>query len=97
MSKQVECWICGKPHDYCPTCGQTQGWKYIADTMEHYMVHVTIEQYRKFNEIIAALEAENASLRNKYEGAFGFSAKPTIPAKANSLYDDAIDDVHFHK
>ena len=46
MSKQVECWVCGKPHDYCPTCGQTQGWKYIADTMEHYMVHVTIQQFR---------------------------------------------------
>ena len=46
MAKQIECWVCGKLHDYCPTCGQTHGWRYVADTMEHYMVHVTIEQYR---------------------------------------------------
>ena len=44
-----------------------------------------------------SLKAENAGLKNKYEGAFGFSAKPSMPAKVNSLYDDAIDDVHFHK
>ena len=46
MNKKVECWVCGKEHDYCPTCGQTHGWRYVADTMEHYMVHMTIEQYR---------------------------------------------------
>lgn len=46
MGKKVECWVCGKEHDYCPTCGQTHGWKYVADTMEHYMIHMTIEQYR---------------------------------------------------
>jgi hypothetical protein len=46
MSNKVECWVCGKEHDYCPTCGQTHGWRYVADTMEHYMVHMTIEQYR---------------------------------------------------
>lgn len=49
------------------------------------------------NAKIAALQAENASLKNKYEGAFGFSAKPSVPGKVNPLYDDAIDDVHFHK
>lgn len=46
MSKLVECWVCGKPHEYCPTCGQTHGWRYVADTMEHYQIHMTIEQYR---------------------------------------------------
>lgn len=49
------------------------------------------------NAKIAALQAENASLKNKYEGAFGFSAKPSVPGKVNPLYDDAIDDVHFRK
>ncbi|MBR2385679.1 hypothetical protein IKA92_07440 [bacterium] len=49
------------------------------------------------NAKIAALQAENASLKNKYEGAFGFSAKPSVPGKVNPLYDDAIDDIHFHK
>lgn len=46
MSKQIECWVCGALHDYCPTCGQTHGWRFVADTMEHYMVHMTIEEYR---------------------------------------------------
>lgn len=46
MANKVNCWVCGKEHDYCPTCGQTHGWRYVADTMEHYMVHMTIEDYR---------------------------------------------------
>lgn len=46
MGKRVKCWVCGAEHDYCPTCGQTHGWRYVADTMEHYMVHMTIEDYR---------------------------------------------------
>lgn len=46
MSNKVKCWVCGTEHDYCPTCGQTHGWRYVADTMEHYMVHMTIEDYR---------------------------------------------------
>lgn len=46
MANKVECWVCGKEHDYCPTCGQTHGWRYVADTMEHYLVHMTIEEYR---------------------------------------------------
>lgn len=46
MSKQIECWVCGALHDYCPTCGQTHGWRFVADTMEHYLVHMTIEEYR---------------------------------------------------
>lgn len=46
MSNKVECWVCGKEHDYCPTCGQTHGWRYVADTIEHYQIHMTIEEYR---------------------------------------------------
>lgn len=49
------------------------------------------------NAKIAALEAENSSLKSRYEGPFGFSAKPTAPGKVNPLYDDAIDNVRFHK
>lgn len=45
----------------------------------------------------AALEAENKALKAKVEGAFGYSAKPSTPAKVNRLYDDAADDIHFHK
>ena len=46
MSNKVECWVCGKEHDYCPTCGQTHGWRYVADTIEHYQIHMAIEEYR---------------------------------------------------
>lgn len=49
------------------------------------------------NAKIAALEAENASLKSKVDGAFGYSAKPTAPGKVNPLYDDAIDNVRFRK
>jgi len=45
---------------------------------------------------ISALQAENASLKNKVEGAFGYSAKPASSVKVNRLYDDAAD-LHFHK
>ena len=48
------------------------------------------------NAKVAALEAENASLKNRVEGAFGFSSKPSMPGKVNPLYDEC-DDVHFHK
>ena len=48
------------------------------------------------NAKITALEEENSKLKNKVEGAFGYSAKTSEPAKVNRLYDDAID-VHFHK
>lgn len=48
------------------------------------------------NARIAALEAENASLKNKVDGAFGYSAKPAMPVKTNRLYDECSD-VHFHK
>ena len=42
MSKKVECWVCGKEHDYCPTCGQTHGWKYVADTPKCYQIYITL-------------------------------------------------------
>lgn len=48
------------------------------------------------NAKIAALEAENASLKSRVESAFGFSAKPDAPAKVKRLYDDCSD-IHFHK
>lgn len=48
------------------------------------------------NAKIAALEAENASLKNKVNGAFGYSAKPATPARVNRLYDEC-EDVHIHK
>lgn len=44
----------------------------------------------------AALEAENASLKSKVEGAFGYSAKPSMQTKVNRLYDDC-EDVHIHR
>ena len=46
MGKKVKCWVCGKPHDYCPTCGQTHGWKYVADTIECYQIFMILEDYR---------------------------------------------------
>lgn len=39
MSKKlIDCWLCGTPHEYCPTCGETHGWRYMADTREHYQI-----------------------------------------------------------
>ena len=43
-----------------------------------------------------ALEAENTRLKAKLEGAFGFSAKASAPAKVNRLYDDCSD-IQIHK
>ena len=34
----AECWLCGAEHEYCPTCGESNGWKYMADTREHYQI-----------------------------------------------------------
>ena len=48
------------------------------------------------NSKIAALEAENTSLKNKVEGAFGYSAKPSVSTKVNRLYDEC-EDVHFRR
>lgn len=45
MADLIECWVCGKEHEYCPTCGQTHGWKFVACTPEHYQIHMTIENY----------------------------------------------------
>lgn len=56
-----------------------------------------------YEEIIKGLNAkveeqaeELRRLRDKVEGAFGYSAKSPIPAKTNRLYDNC-EDIHFHK
>lgn len=58
------------------------------------------EEYKQIidaqNAKISALEAENATLKNKVEGAFGYSSKVSIPVKTNKLYDDCSD-VHIHR
>lgn len=46
MANIVECWVCGEKHEYCSHCGKTHGWKYVADTREHYQIYMIIEQYR---------------------------------------------------
>lgn len=46
MAQIVNCWVCGKPHEYCSHCGETHGWKYVADTREHYQIYMLIEEYR---------------------------------------------------
>ncbi len=48
------------------------------------------------NAKIAALEAENATLKSKVDGAFGYSSKVSMPTKTNRLYDDCSD-VHIHR
>lgn len=48
------------------------------------------------NAKIAALEAEVKSYKSKIDGAFGYSSKPSMPAKVNRLYDDCSD-VHIHR
>ena len=45
MATLIECWICGKPHEYCSHCAAYHGWKYVADTPEHYQIYLTIEDY----------------------------------------------------
>lgn len=44
-----------------------------------------------------SLEAENSALKSKVDGVFGYSAKASAPTRVNGLYDDAIDEIHFHK
>lgn len=46
MGKKVTCWVCGKEHDYCPTCGRTHGWKYVADTHEHYQIYMVMNEFQ---------------------------------------------------
>lgn len=46
MSKKVTCWVCGKEHDYCPTCSRTHGWKFVADTHEHYQIYLAIDGFQ---------------------------------------------------
>lgn len=44
MSKMLQCWVCGKLHDYCPTCDRVHGWKYVADTHECYQIYMTLSE-----------------------------------------------------
>ena len=46
MGKKVTCWVCGKEHDYCPTCGRTHGWRYVADTHEHYQIYLAMSEFQ---------------------------------------------------
>ena len=46
MAKKLKCWFCGAEHDYCPTCGDTHGWKYVADTHEHYQIYLVMNDFR---------------------------------------------------
>lgn len=45
MAKKVNCWVCGVEHDYCPTCGQTHGWKFVACCPEHYQAYMVMKDY----------------------------------------------------
>ena len=45
MAKKIRCWVCGKEHDYCPNCGRTHGWKFVADTHEHYQIYMIMKEY----------------------------------------------------
>ena len=48
MSKKlINCWLCGAEHEYCPTCGETHGWKYMADTREHYQILMAKRQFEE--------------------------------------------------
>lgn len=49
------------------------------------------------NAKILALEAENAKLRQKTDGAFGFAGKSPMLAKVNPLYDNDVSDIHFKR
>ena len=44
MSKMLKCWVCGKLHEYCPTCDRVHGWKYVADTHECYQIYMTLSE-----------------------------------------------------
>jgi hypothetical protein len=45
MSTKPKCFVCGKEHDYCPTCSKTHGWKFFACTHEHFQIYITITDY----------------------------------------------------
>lgn len=47
MSKRklLECWLCGKEHEYCSVCNDRHGWKYMADTREHYQILMVKKNY----------------------------------------------------
>lgn len=47
MASMVKCWVCGKEHEYCDVCGKTHGWRYVADVVEHYIIYICIEEFRR--------------------------------------------------
>ncbi len=49
------------------------------------------------NAKIMALQAENASLKAKTEGAFGLTSRVTQPVPVHTLYDNDTSDIHFKK
>ena len=57
MAALIECWICGNLHEYCSHCAAYHGWKYVADTPEHYQIYLTIEDYN--NGVITKEEAKS--------------------------------------
>lgn len=66
MSKNlIDCWLCGAEHEYCPTCGQTHGWKYMACTREHYQILMTKREYEDgvFTKEQAISEFENYGVK----------------------------------
>jgi len=69
----------------------------IADDETGEELPVDFEQIIEAQQAkITALQAENAKLKTRVEGAFGYSAKPAGSVKVNKLYDDALD-LSFHK
>ena len=66
MSKNlVDCWLCGTSHEYCPTCGQTHGWRYMACSREHYQILMTKRNYEDgvFSKEQAVSEFEKYGIR----------------------------------
>lgn len=55
MAKEIECWICGKKHEYCPTCEKMGGWRRVADTPKCYQIYITLKDYEA--EVISKGEA----------------------------------------
>ncbi len=88
MGKKVKCWVCGAEHDYCPVCGQTQGWKFVADTPEHYQIYMVMKEYEA-NAITKDKAAETL------EKSAGINAKsdlswmiPAVAKVVRSIVED---------
>ena len=42
----TKCKICGEAYNYCPNCANTHGWRFYADTHEHYQIHLILDGYK---------------------------------------------------